>query len=167
MPKKKTTGFELETVDITRSYARKLNMGAHGGAQYETLDLFSSLTAKNVPIAEAKTVSLELYESCKAEVEKEIKKIDEVLETQDLPDADPAPVKKAPKDEMTLGIKIAQTELEEITSYVNDLTLAKTLDDLKEAAAGIRSASEELTKKQKSYLAMYYKKRLAALNQND
>ena len=47
MAKKKQAPVEEESsgeITITRSFARKLNMAAHGGKQYETADIFCTVT---------------------------------------------------------------------------------------------------------------------------
>lgn len=161
MAKKKET-FKIETVDVTRSYSRKLNMSAYGGKQYETADLHSSRTAKDVPMSEAKIVGLELHALCVAEVDAVIKQVEDASNEVESAVV-PKPAKKK-KSTMDLGLEIEKEEIEAISTLINDLTLAKTQAELKKAAVSIRKQKDSLNETQQEYLSLYFKKRLAAVS---
>lgn len=180
MPKKKKTE-NSSVVDITRSYSRKLNMAAHGGQQYETIDLFSSRTAKDVPADEQEEVSASLYAACVEEVESQIKEIDANLE-----EAEEAPKKAKKKSKKVVeeedddeedddedetidvgGFEMNKSEFRDISPYVNDLTLSKTSAELTKAVKRIKEEASTFTDDQKKYLSMYYKKRLAEIEDED
>ena len=165
MAKKKAKAVE-EVLDdggeitITRSFSRKLNMAAHGGKQYETADLFCSVT-KVVFSEDAEAESKLLDEFCKDEVQKTIDLIDG--EVEEIEEADIKPKKK--KKTLDVGVKIQQEEMEDMQDLINDLTMAKTAADLKEAVGKIKEAAADLSKDQKSYLSAYYTKRKEAIEE--
>ena len=147
--------------EITRSFARKLNMAAHGGKQYETADIFCSVTAK-VPAANIEKASEQLDTLCQSEVQKTIDAFDaEEKEIEETEDVKPAKKKKA----LDLGtdVKIEQDEIEEIQEYVNDLIMAKSPADLKAAFVKIKNNAADMTAIQKKYLAAFYTKRKEAI----
>ena len=151
---------EVPMVTITRSFGRKLNMSAHGGKQYETADIFISLTTE-VPGNEIKESSAQLDKMCQKEVQKTIDAFDASEdEDEDEEVAEEAPKKKKKVD---VGMKVEQDEFEAIQEYVNDLTLSKTSRELAEAVAKIKKNAEEFTKTEQTYLSSYYKKRKAAI----
>ena len=162
--KKREVGAAAPAVaelSITRSYSRKLNMSAYGGKQYETADLSATRTAHNVPVDSSKQVSEDLYQQCVEEVEASIDAI--ANEIDEIKSEDVKPKKQ--KKKVAPGVDIEATEMEEITTYVNDLTLAKTKGKLKEAVVKIRTDAARFSDSQKEYLTAYYKKRLAALDE--
>lgn len=163
--KTKTSGNDGSTpITITRSFSRKLNMAAHGGKQYETADIFCSVTQTTVPGESFGNLSKELDRICQEEVnatieaftseEKEVEEAEEVK-----------PTKK--KKNLDLGIKIEQDEFADIQDLINDLTMAKTPADLKKAVIKIKELSSELSKVQKEYLSAYYTKRKEAVTESD
>ena len=182
MPKKKKSE-NSSVVDITRSYSRKLNMAAHGGQQYETIDLFSSRTAKDVPAEEQEEVSAALYQACVDEVEAQVKALDSEVEDEE--EAPKKSKKKAKKvveeeddeddeeddeDDDTIdvgGFKMNKSEFRDISPYVNDLTISKTSADLAKAVKRIKEEASTFTEDQKKYLSMYYKKRAAAIEEEE
>lgn len=177
MPKKKKSE-NSSTVDITRSYSRKLNMAAHGGQQYETIDLFSSRTAKDVPAEEQEEVSAALYQACVDEVEAQVKALDSESE-EEAPKKAKKKAKKVVEEEDddeeddeddTIdvgGFSMAKSEFRDISPYVNDLTIAKTSSELTKAVKRIKEEASTFTEDQKKYLSMYYKKRAAAIEEED
>ncbi len=147
-----------EIVEVTRSFARKLNMAAHGGKQYETADIVCTITAKTDDIEET---SKYLDELCQKEVNATIAALDG--EADEVEEAEvPAPKEKKKKS-IDLGVKVEQDELQEISEYMNDLTLAKTAKDLKEAAIKIKENMSKFSDVQKKYLTAYYAKRKEAI----
>jgi len=159
MPKSKEI-YEVKLIDITRSYSRKLNMGAHGGKQYETLDLFASRTAKDVPVEDSAQVSKDLYKMCIEEVEEVIEMLDSNEEEIKKTEVE-TPKKKVMKTHV--GVEIEQAELEEIAVYINNFTLSKSIDEIKEAVTEVKNSTIAFTDSQKQYLSLYYKKCLEAL----
>ncbi len=160
MAKKKAT-FEIEAMDITRSFSRKLNMAAHGGKQYETADIFASRTVKDVPVDSQEEVGIELFKMCQEEVDQTIRALDgEALEESEVEDK---PVTKKKKN-LNLGMKVTQEETEEIQEHVNNLTMAKTSADLKAAVTKIKEGASEMSADQKKYLSAYYTKRKDAIS---
>ena len=180
MPKKKKSE-NSSVVDITRSYSRKLNMAAHGGQQYETIDLFSSRTAKDVPAEEQEEVSAALYQACVDEVEAQVKALDsEVEDEEEAPKKAKKKAKKVVEEEDdeddeeegddTIdvgGFEMSKSEFRDISPYANDLTLAKTSADLAKAVKRIKEEASTFTEDQKKYLSMYYKKRAAEIEEED
>ena len=172
MPKKKKSE-NSSAVDITRSYSRKLNMAAHGGQQYETIDLFSSRTAKDVPAEEQEEVSAALYQACVDEVEAQVKALDSEVEEEE--EEAPKKAKKVVEDDEedgddTIdvgGFEMSKSEFRDISPYANDLTLAKTSADLAKAVKRIKEEASTFTEDQKKYLSMYYKKRAAAIEEEE
>lgn len=154
---------KIEVLDITRSYSRKLNMSAHGGKQYETIDLFSSRTAKDVPVQDAQKVSDALYKMCVDEVEAQVNELDnEVKEVEE----EEAPTPKRKKLKTHVGVEIEQEELEDIAPLINSITLSKSIKDLKDAAAEIKEKVDELSESQKEYLQKYFAQQLKTLKEN-
>jgi len=147
--------------EIKRSFARKLNMNAHGGKQYETADILCEVSAK-VPAANIEKASAQLDALCQAEVQKTIDAIDaEEKEIEETEEEKPAKKKKT----LDVGIKVEQQELEAIQEYVNDLTMAKTAADLKAAVTKIKNNQDDMTPDEKKYLSAYYLKRKAAIEE--
>jgi len=154
---------KIEVLDITRSYSRKLNMSAHGGQQYETIDLYASRTAKDVPVEDSKKVSDALYKMCVDEVEAQVAEIDnEVKEIED--EEVPAPKRKKLKTHV--GVEIEQEELEAIAPLISSITLSKSIKDLKAAAAEIQEKADELSESQKEYIQKYFAQQLKTLKEN-
>lgn len=162
MPKKKKVENEVQeesrAITITRSFARKLNMAAHGGKQYETADLFCSITMESTE-ADFSHDSSVLDQLCQDEVQKTIDAFDS--EEAAVESAEIKPEKK--KKIVNVGIKAEQDEMEAIQEYVNDLTLSKTPEDLKAAVTKIQKNMATFNDTQKKYLSAYYLKRKEAL----
>lgn len=159
MPKKKKEESEaIKAITITRSFARKLNMAAHGGKQYETADLFCSITMESTD-TDFETDSAMLDQLCQGEVQKTIDAFDS--EEAEVQAAEVKPEKK--KKVVNVGIKAEQDELESIQEYINDLTMSKSLEDLKAAVTKIQANMKDFNDTQKKYLTAYYLKRKEAL----
>jgi uncharacterized Zn finger protein (UPF0148 family) len=162
MAKKKKAVANDENVEsndvftVTRSFARKLNMAAHGGKQYETADIFCSVTGTGTDI---EVLSGKLDNICIAEVQKTIDAFD--AEEAEVQAEEVKPTKK--KKILDVGVKVEQEEFEEIQSFVNDLTMAKTTSDLKAAVTSIKENSKNFSSTQKEYLSAYYLKRKEAI----
>jgi hypothetical protein len=60
-----------QTIEITRSFAYKLNVGLHGGSQYESADFFQSMKT-TAPADQAEAVGEKLYTACRRDVLKAI-----------------------------------------------------------------------------------------------
>lgn len=163
MGKKKDKGevYEMGPQDVTRGYSRKLNMSAHGGKQYETADIFSQRTVHSVPEENSEEVGALLFKRCLDEVEATIEALDR--QTLEVEETEVVPEKK--KKVLDVGIKVEQEDLEEISEYVNDLTLAKSLEDLKAAVIKIKDNSAKFSAEQKGYLTAYYQKRKVAIQE--
>lgn len=225
--------FVLKTIDVTRSYTRKLNMSAHGGVQFETTDLTSTRTAHEVPVDLAPKVSDYLFKSCRDEVEAIISSIDEGEEVaeekahakklskkaqraakkaaaakeeeEEEEDEDEdedeeeeeAPVKKSKKqveedddededeeedededeeeDEDELpkgyinvsGMKMKKQEFEDITPYVNDIIMSKSIKELTKAGKRIQNDGGVFNATQKKYLSLSYTKRTKELQDEE
>lgn len=163
MPKKSKGLLSDETVTITRSFSRKLNMSAYGGKQYETADIFCSMT-KEVGLDTLEKEAKLLDSLCQKEVNETIEaftgETPEMEEQQEI-----KPVKK--KKNLDLGIKIEQDELADMQDLVNDLTMAKTASDLKKVVVRIKEVGHELSKTQKEYLSAYYAKRKEVIESNE
>lgn len=210
---------KLKSVDITRSFSRKLNMAAHGGEQYETIDLSCTMTAHEVDAEDMKVVSKGLYNACKSEVEASVKEIDSASEEDEAPkkkskkaskkvveededeeedeEEEEAPKKKKsakrqidedeedddneeeeededeeeddPHDKVIKvdKFKMKKGEFEDLSPYMNDITLSKTLSELSKAAKRIKSDEGIFTKVQKEYLTSLFLKKKAELEEDD
>lgn len=142
------------TIDITRSYSRKLNLSAHGGEQFETVDISESRTAKEVVVDQAQEVSEYLYKGCVDSVESAIKAYDEMMLGEQ--DEEDAPKKK--KKKATSEIDEDKVEFSEIKDQINELLEAESIKELNKTAKAIAD-NGELTKKQIAYLTKLYAKR--------
>lgn len=153
------------SIQITRSFARKLNMNAHGGKQYETADIVCTVTA-TVEAEEREEASKMLDQYCQDDVNATIAALDEEADEEgEEEEVDAKPKPEAKKKMIDVGVKVSQDEMEEIQELINDLTMAKTPEDLKKAVIKIKNDSEELSRDQKNYLNAYFKKRKEAIEE--
>lgn len=151
-------------MDVTRSYARKLNLSQHGGAQFETVDLYESRTAKDVPGEEVGAVSRRLYEDCQASINASVKAYDEKalseMSTEEKPTKEKRKLTKTETTEDKIGIE--KEELEEIAPHVQKIVAATSVAEFKEVQESIK-AHEGLNENQLNYLRALYKKHAAAI----
>ena len=61
------TAAQPQTVEVCRSFSRKLNLANYGGQQYESADFFASRKVE-CSTDDAARVSAQLYDECVAEV---------------------------------------------------------------------------------------------------
>jgi len=139
-------------MDITRSYSRKLNLSAHGGEQFETVDISESRTAKDVSVVQAPEISEYLYKCCVDSVEDAIKAYDEMM----LGEQEDEPKKK--KKKAVSEIDEDKVEFSEIKDQINELLEADSIKELTKVAKAIAD-NGDLTKKQIAYLTKLYAKR--------
>jgi hypothetical protein len=59
---------EAQTVEVCRSFSRKLNLANYGGAQYEAADFFASRKL-SCNVEDAGWVSQQIFEECVHEVQ--------------------------------------------------------------------------------------------------
>ena len=140
-------------VSITKGYSRKLNLSAHGGKQFETLDISETRTATVGEDENADMIATKLYNQCRESVELNIKVYDSELEGV-IPES-----KKEKKEEQ----KEDQEELEEISQFINQIVNAETAEDLKEVQKNIAEESSNLKSSQLEYLRNFFNKKAKAL----
>lgn len=149
-----------DMITIKRSYSRKLSLSNYGGNQYETVDLYCERSIE-VPKSEAQETSLELFLMCKKEVEKEAEQIVKEI-TNEVEEVAEKESKKKIKTKS--GLELDKEELEEIMDLVNDITMSKSLAELKKVAKAIKKRTDSLTKTQYQYLKRYYLQRKKQLS---
>jgi len=111
---------EVNVTTVTRNYFRKLNMSAHGGKQFETVDLGETLTATVGEGQTAKEVGHALHQLAMTHIEEDVAAFDKLA-------AEDQPVKREKaKDEL----KVSNDELVEIRDLIQHLLAAKSMKDL-------------------------------------
>lgn len=142
------------TVDVTRSYAKKVNCSAHGGLQYETIDFFSSLTAKDIKIEDSQEVGDALYAQCREDVNAAVTAYDELMLSGD--DSETPKKKKRKKKE---GIEVDKDEIEEIMPLLTKITDADSKEELTAIAEEVKGQEDDLSKAQFDHLRIQIRKR--------
>lgn len=146
--------LDLRIAEVTRTYSRKLNLSAHGGTQFETLDISESRTAI-VSGQDPDEVSDELYRQCKDSVERNIEAYDAQFNTGEKKEKK-AKGKKDEEDE-------DNEELDEISKYINAIINASSTEELKKVKEEISEAAESLKDSQLEYLRKIFSKKATAL----
>lgn len=138
----------LYLVDVTVGYSRKLNLSAHGGNQFETLDIHESRTAKGIIYNEADKIRTKLFNACKENVEETIKEYDAYMASE------LDPVKKKEKKKDTLGVD--KDELEGIAHLIQQLIDAKDMKEMEAVQEAIKAEKKDLNEFQLEYLRTKY-----------
>ena len=153
-----------KNVDVKKTYIRKLNLAIHGGAQYETLDLGTTLTVKEVPIEDREQAGMELYEAAKEMVDRDIEAYDFAMGANEEGE-EPAPAKRS-KEKVKKDVSLPEKdELKDIADLINKLINAKDVDELKEVGEEIAERKEDMTKVQVEYLKNKYIQLLKKLSE--
>ena len=152
-----------KTVEVKKTYIRKLNLAIHGGAQYETLDLGTTLKVQEVPIEDREQAGMELYEAAKEMVDRDIEAYDFAMGANEEGE-EPAP--KRSKEKVKKDVSLPEKdELKDIADLINKLINAKDAEELKEVGEEIAERKEDMTKVQVEYLKNKYIQLLKKLSE--
>lgn len=172
MPRKKQQTEELATqknkpefspaqdvfdLVITRSYSRKLNLSAHGGTQFETLDISAARTARALDPKKEADISNYLYTECVNDVEEAIKQFD-ALQIEAIEENEQSP-KKAKKKSVLDELEMSQEEIKQISGIINKLVAANSKEELELVGKEIAAIASELNETQLSYLRTKFNKK--------